>query len=73
MLAKFGVEVNIKTTGSMGKTRLEFKLIWKIRGNVLKNPNDFGETSVRDTGIATQMLKWDQELEEQLFTKTSGN
>lgn len=57
----------------MGKTILEFKLIWKIWGNILKNPNEFGETSVKDTGIATQMLKWDQQLEEQLFAKTSGN
>lgn len=57
----------------MGKTILEFKLIWKIWGNTLKNPNEFGETSVKDTGIATQMLKWDQQLEEQLFAKTSGN
>lgn len=57
----------------MGKTILEFKLIWKIWGNTLKNPNEFAETSVKDTGIATQMLKWDQQLEEQLFAKTSGN
>lgn len=57
----------------MGKTILEFELIWKIWGNILKNPNEFGETSVKDTGIAIQMLKWDQQLEEQLFAKTSGN